>query len=81
MRGIICPPLEESSLKGPLGQEFLAVSLFEDVLLSGGDKESANGEVRIPKCSQFDTRIRHSTFAPFVLEQLLQQLGGDVLVL
>ena len=26
-------------------------------------------------------RIRHSTFAPFVLEQLLQQLGGDVPVL
>jgi len=36
-------------------------------------------EFRSSVCSTFENR--HSTFPTLVLEQLLQQLGGDVLVL
>ena len=48
--------------------------------------QDAPNEVRMQKCELRSSvssafRIRHSTFAPFVLEQFLQQLGGDVLVL
>ena len=44
--------------------------------------QDAPNEVRMQKCELRSSvssafRIRHSTFAPFVFEQFLQQFGGD----